>query len=221
MWNIGAFLLKDTLSEYARLESMLTFEKHLMKKGFYRIAGLDEAGRGPLAGPVVAAACILPQNYKLLGLDDSKKLSKKLRESLYFQLIENPEVIFAIGIVEPQVIDQLNIHKSSLYAMKKALEQLKIRPDYLLIDGPHKISSSIKMKPIIKGDSISLSIAAASVIAKYTRDAIMDEAHLCYPLYGFDQNRGYPTKKHLEALKEHGPSEIHRFSFSPLKNLSQ
>jgi len=198
---------------------MATFEKELRQKGFKTIAGVDEAGRGPLAGPVVAAACILPENYQLAGLNDSKKLTKKLRKSLYEHLIQDVDVCFSVAIVDAKTIDEINILQASLLAMKNAVEALEKSADYILIDGTHAFKTQTSYECLVKGDSRSISIAAASIIAKELRDEKMLEMHESYPEYHFDEHKGYGTAKHIAALKKHGPTPIHRKSFAPIKAL--
>ena len=180
--------------------------------GAQRIAGIDEAGRGPLAGPVVAAAVILPLGGDFTGIDDSKRLSPGKRERL-FEEIHAQALGVGVGIVGPDEIDALNIRKAALLAMKKAVQALPETPDFCLVDGRDEIPVAIPQSPVIKGDQKSLSIAAASIIAKVTRDRIMLDYHDQYPGYGFDRNMGYGTRQHREALKRLGPSPIHRRSF--------
>ena len=201
------------------METKTLFEEKAFKKGHRLIAGVDEAGRGPLAGPVVAAACILPRGLIIEGVDDSKKLTSVQRTELYHIITKHPEIIFGIGIVENDLIDEMNILQASLHAMKLAIQNLSESPDYLLIDGNHLPATHIASKAVIKGDSRSQSIGAASILAKYTRDALMIELHEKWPHYGFDQHKGYGTKKHVDALKIHGPCPIHRRSFEPVKSL--
>jgi ribonuclease HII len=195
-------------------------EDVLIAKGFGKIAGVDEAGRGPLAGPVAAAAVILPRSFTCPLLDDSKKLSKKKRDLLYAEITGNPEVIWAVATVEADEIDQINILRATHRAMGLALEALKVRPDIALIDGLPVKGLSIEHEALVKGDGLSLSIAAASVIAKVTRDRIMEKIAAEFPLYGFESHQGYGTKKHIEALKNHGPCRYHRRSFQPVSQLS-
>lgn len=188
-------------------------EKDARSKGFRAVAGIDEAGRGPLAGPVVAAAVIfssLPTKER--GIKDSKRLTPSKRDLLVFEIYKIAPAV-GIGIIWPDEIDAINIHKASLKAMEKAVSSLEILPDFLLIDGSFPIDSDIPQRPIVSGDSLSVSIAAASIIAKTTRDKIMDSYHVTFPQYNFSSNKGYGTKEHLEALKSFGPSPIHRRSF--------
>ena len=176
------------------------------------VAGVDEAGRGPLAGPVVAAAVVLPADAILQGLDDSKKLSPTRREEL-FPKIQTQAVVYGVAVVNPEVIDKINILQAALLAMQQAVEQLQPVPDLLLIDGNQKTASSIEQWAIVKGDSKSLSIAAASVLAKVTRDHIMQDYHQLYPQYEFARHKGYGTKLHRDLIAEHGPCPIHRSTF--------
>lgn len=192
---------------------MDSYEKDAFAKGKRRVAGLDEAGRGPLAGPVVAAAVIFPHSLPLeLGIRDSKALSPAKRASLVFQ-IHLKAIAVSVGLAWPSEIDRVNIHRASLKAMERAATGLSIRPDMLLVDGSFPVHSDIPQRPIIKGDALSVSIAAASIIAKTTRDSIMGAYHELYPQYNFLSNKGYPTKDHLEVLAEIGPCPIHRRSF--------
>ncbi|AHF07570.1 ribonuclease HII [Desulfitobacterium metallireducens] len=203
-------------AEKQRIEGLLAEEKGLWEKGFLYVAGIDEVGRGPLAGPVMAAACILPARFDLPGLNDSKKLSESRREKL-FEQIKSQALGYAIGSAESAEIDVLNILQATKLAMKRAVEDLRIRPQFLLIDALELTQIKIPQKGIIRGDSLSASIAAASILAKVTRDRWMVELHKIYPEYGFDRNKGYGTKEHLEALKVYGPCPIHRRSFSPVE----
>lgn len=197
---------------------MLAFEKQAMLSGYKVIAGVDEAGRGPLAGPVVSAAVVLPENFDVSGINDSKKLSEKKREAL-FPVIQNLAVAFGIGLADHEEIDRINILQASLLSMKRAVEALSVTPDYLLIDGKFTIDSSIDQRSVIKGDALSLSIAAASILAKVTRDRIMTDLDLQYPEYGFKRHKGYPTKAHKEAILTHGPCPVHRKSFKGVKDI--
>jgi ribonuclease HII len=183
------------------------------------IAGLDEAGRGPLAGPVVAAAVVLPKRARLQGVDDSKKLSAGQREEAFSLLNEKARAV-GIGIVEAQEIDRLNILQASLKAMQLAVENLPVRPDFLLIDGIHSLSLPLAQQPIPKGDQRCLSIAAASIMAKVTRDRLMMAYHDQYPQYNFAQHKGYGTKEHLQAIRKYGCCPLHRQSFRAIYQLS-
>ena len=191
---------------------LFEFETKASHQGFKNIAGIDEAGRGPLAGPVVAAAVIFPFQVNIPGLNDSKKLSIKKREEL-FPKIQEISVSYGVAIVNEKVIDKINILQAARLAMKQALETLKITPGLLLIDGNQKIDSTLNQWAIVKGDSRSLSIAAASVLAKVTRDRIMDDYHKLYPQYEFNRHKGYGTKLHRNLIQEHGPCPIHRNTF--------
>jgi ribonuclease HII len=190
-------------------------EKAARKLGATRIAGLDEVGRGPLFGPVVAAAVILPEKSRLRGLTDSKKLSEKLREEFDVQIRETA-VAWAIAAVDVEVIDRINILRASLLAMRMAVEQLSHSPDYLLIDGNMTIDWHCPQRAVVQGDSISLSIAAASVIAKVYRDRLLVELDSQFPGYGLASHKGYAAPQHLAALARLGPTPMHRRSFSPV-----
>ena len=192
--------------------NLLEFETKAREREFSNIAGVDEAGRGPLAGPVVAAAVIFSSSIDIAGLDDSKKLSAKKREAL-FPKIQEKAIAYGMSVVDPEVIDEINILQAARLAMKQAVDQLNPVPDLLLIDGNQKIESSLDQWAIIKGDSKSLSIAAASVLAKVTRDRIMEDYHKLYPQYQFDRHKGYGTKLHRTLIQEHGPCPIHRSTF--------
>ena len=191
---------------------LFEFETKASHQGFKNIAGIDEAGRGPLAGPVVAAAVIFPSQVNIPGLNDSKKLSTKKREEL-FPKIQEISVSYGVAVVNEKVIDKINILQAARLAMKQAVETLKITPGLLLIDGNQKIDSTLNQWAIVKGDSRSLSIAAASVLAKVTRDRIMDDYHKLYPQYEFNRHKGYGTKLHRNLIQEHGPCPIHRNTF--------
>jgi ribonuclease HII len=207
-------------AERRRLKKLVVFEERARDEGHKRIAGLDEVGRGPLAGPLVACACILPKSLYFKGINDSKLLLPAKRNALYQQLINHPDVIYGIGIVSVDIIDKINIYQASLLAMKQALEHLPIEPECLLVDGLKLLYKEIPCEKIIKGDRLSQSIAAASIIAKETRDAIMIQYHEEYPNYYFNEHKGYSTEKHKEALLRHGPCPIHRKSFLPVKDSS-
>ena len=195
---------------------MQYYEHLAYKEGASFIAGVDEVGRGPLAGPVVAAAVILPKNIEDLGFDDSKKLSASKREEIY-RLIQEKAIAIGIGIVDADIIDQVNIYQASRLAMQQAVSELKIQPDYLLIDAM-KIDVNTPQIGIIKGDAKSISIAAASIVAKQVRDQMMQEFDELYPGYDFSNNAGYGTPKHLEGLKTKGICPIHRKTFAPIKD---
>lgn len=196
---------------------LLEYEKELYKDNIKLIAGVDEVGRGPLCGPVVAAACILKENYYIEGLNDSKKLTEKKRDKL-FDILINDCVSYGIGIVSPKRIDEINILEASKEAMKIALDNLNVKPEHVLIDAV-KLDIDTPSTSIIKGDAKSASIAAASIIAKVTRDRMMYELDKEYPEYGFASHKGYPTKKHIEAVKEHGVLDFYRFTFSPISEI--
>jgi len=192
------------------------FEKMYYSRGCQRIAGVDEVGRGPLAGPVVAAAVILPKGGIGQRLFDSKKISSKKREDLY-GLIFSQALGVGIGVIGQEEIDLLNIFQATLRAMALAVENLPIVPDFILIDGPHGLGLPVPQKPIPKGDQLSNSIAAASIVAKVTRDRMMLECHQKYPQYNFAQHKGYGTKEHRRAIKEFGICELHRKTFRGVK----
>lgn len=181
------------------------------------ICGVDEVGRGPLVGPVVASAVILPKNYYIEGLTDSKKLSKKKRES-FFEIINKDALAIGIGVIDNQKVDEINILEASRLAMKIAVNNLKIKPDVILTDAM-KLDIGIPEEDIIKGDLKSITISAASVIAKVTRDKMMEELHKKYPMYNFIKNNGYPTKEHVEAIKKYGIIEEHRKTFNPIRDI--
>lgn len=204
--------------ERVRLQQMMLYEEEAYLRGFRSIAGIDEAGRGPLAGPVVAAACILPRGLLISGVNDSKQLIPKIREQLFERLTTDPSIVFGVGIIEADQIDKLNIYQATIQAMWQAIEQLDPYPDCLLVDGMSLSHKSIPCQKIIRGDQLSVSIAAASIIAKETRDRIMRDYHGQWPEYGFNRHKGYGTEKHLEALERHGPCPIHRRSFDPVKS---
>jgi len=198
------------------MNSPWEIEKTISEKGYKKIAGLDEAGRGPLAGPVVSAAVILPFSFYHEDICDSKKLTSKKRDLMYDIINENA-ISVGIGIVDSNKIDKINILQASLKSMKHALTNLKIVPDYLLIDGKFTIKSDIDQEAIIKGDQKSISIAAASIIAKVTRDRIMNQFDKKYPQYGFCKHKGYGTKFHMEAISKNGICPIHRTTFKGVK----
>ena len=187
-------------------------EKILHKYGYSHVAGVDEAGRGPLAGPVVAAAVVLPQNWHHAEINDSKKLSAGKRAKLY-HIIAEQCLTWNWALAPPEEIDRINILRASLCAMKMAVESLSIVPDYTIVDGPYPVPTPVAQTPIPHGDARSLSIGAASIMAKVVRDAIMSKYHALYPHYNFAQNKGYGTREHLAALSKHGSCPIHRKSF--------
>jgi ribonuclease HII len=197
---------------------MSLHENRLLSKGFKNIAGVDEAGRGPLAGPVVASACILPEKSFFANLNDSKQVSEKNRERLYKQLTETDGVIYGIGEASAAEIDQINILQATFLAMKRAIQALSISADYLLIDGNRAPNFGIPSETIVKGDSLSISIAAASIIAKVYRDELMMKLDQKWPMYGFSKHKGYGTKEHIESIKKWGPCPDHRQTFAPIKN---
>ncbi|CEN89341.1 ribonuclease HII [Paraclostridium sordellii] len=203
-------------AENERLEMINIFENEGYEKGFTYIGGIDEAGRGPLAGPVVAAVVVFKPGTKIEGINDSKKLSEAKRDQL-FEIIKEEALDYGIGIVQKDEIDEYNILNATYMAMKKAVNCLKQKPDYLLVDAAHIPDVDIEQKSIIKGDSKSISIAAASILAKVTRDSIMYEYDKMYPEYGFASHKGYGTDQHYKAIREHGITSIHRRSF--LKNI--
>lgn len=195
-----------------------TFEKSLIPDGVSMVCGLDEAGRGPLAGPVFAGAVILPEGYVPEGLNDSKKLSEKKREALFEEISKNA-VAWAYGTASPEEIDEINILNASMLAMKRAVEKLAVKPDFLLVDGNIVRGFDIKAVPVIKGDAKSPSIAAASIVAKVLRDRECMEMDKAYPEYGFARHKGYPTKAHFDAVEKFGVSPIHRKSFLKKRGL--
>ena len=211
--------IQAELDEELRLEQMLRYEKELYKAGYQAIAGIDEVGRGPLAGPVVAAAVILPPGCKIKGLNDSKKIPKKKHQEIY-QAVLDKALAVGIGLIDNEVIDQVNIYEATKLAMKEALSKLSLKPDYLLIDAM-KLDIDIPQESIIKGDANSLSIAAASIVAKVTRDKLMADYDKEYPGYDFAQNAGYGTKSHLQGLERKGVTPIHRKTFEPVKSMCE
>lgn len=210
--------LQKQVEEDLRLEKMLAYEKELYSQGIQLIAGVDEVGRGPLAGPVVAAAVILPENCKIPGLNDSKKIPKSKHQAIY-QAVLNQALSIGIGVKDNRIIDQVNIYEATKLAMLEAIQELEPQPQHLLIDAM-KLDLPISQTSIIKGDANSLSIAAASIVAKVTRDQMMTAYDQEYPGYDFAQNAGYGTTKHLEGLEKQGVSPIHRRSFEPIKSMT-
>ena len=211
--------IQKRLDEDERLEGMLAYEKECYARGMELIAGVDEVGRGPLAGPVVAAAVILPKACKIPGLNDSKKIPKSKHKEIYEAVLQNA-IAIGIGIKDNQVIDQVNIYEATKLAMMEAIGQLEPQPQHLLIDAM-KLDLPIPQTSIIKGDANSLSIAAASIVAKVTRDQMMEEFDKEYPGYDFAQNAGYGTAKHLAGLDKLGVTPIHRRSFEPVKSMCE
>lgn len=193
---------------------LLKYERTLYEQGYELIAGCDEAGRGPLCGPVVAAAVILPKNYHLEGLNDSKQLSEKKRDK-FFEIIKKDAISYGISVIDAKTIDEVNIYEASRMAMLDAINKLNVEPDFIITDAmPLNKDNSM---PIIHGDALSITIAAASVLAKVTRDEIMYELDKKYPEYEFKNHKGYPTKKHLEIIKKYGILDIYRKTYKPVK----
>ena len=211
--------IQKRIDEDERLEGMLAYEKECYARGMELIAGVDEVGRGPLAGPVVAAAVILPKGCKISGLNDSKKIPKSKHKEIYEAVLQNA-IAIGIGVKDNHVIDQVNIYEATKLAMMEAIGQLDPQPQHLLIDAM-KLDLPISQTSIIKGDANSLSIAAASIVAKVTRDQMMEEFDKEYPGYDFAQNAGYGTAKHLAGLEQLGVTPIHRRSFEPVKTMCE
>ncbi|MGY3742257.1 ribonuclease HII [Leuconostoc inhae] len=218
--------LKSWDKKYAKLKQQeqafqgrFSFERHYWQQGVTNIAGIDEVGRGPLAGPVIAAAVILPSNFHNIDVIDSKQLSTKKREELYHIIVEQA-VSIGVGIVDAVIIDDINIYQAARLAMTKAVKDLAPEPEVLLIDAM-SLDMPIVQESLIKGDTLSNSIGAASIIAKVTRDRLMTEYSVTYPGYGFENNAGYGTKEHLDGLKKKGITPIHRRSFQPVRDQLQ
>ena len=211
--------IQKRLDEDERLEAMLAYEKECYARGMELIAGVDEVGRGPLAGPVVAAAVILPKACKIPGLNDSKKIPKSKHKEIYEAVLQNA-IAIGIGVKDNHVIDQVNIYEATKLAMMEAIGQLEPQPQHLLIDAM-RLDLPIPQTSIIKGDANSLSIAAASIVAKVTRDQMMEEFDCEYPGYDFTQNAGYGTANHLAGLHKLGVTPIHRRSFEPVKSMCE
>ena len=207
-----------TIKEVTSMVDLYQYEKELYQQNIHYIGGVDEVGRGPLIGPVVAACCVLPENFVLEGLTDSKKLTEKKREQFYPYIIEHC-LAYGIGIVSPEIIDEVNIYEATKLAMKKAIEQTqqKIPLEHVLIDAM-KLDLNVASTSIIKGDAKSISIAAASVIAKVTRDHMMIELDQKYPMYGYKKHKGYPTKKHIEAIHQYGLVDGYRKTYKPVQD---
>lgn len=199
---------------------MLEYENKYISEGFSYIAGVDEVGRGPLAGPVCAAAVILPAGVEIDGVNDSKKLTEKKRE-LLFDIIAQKALAWSVSFVEPEIIDEINIRQATHRAMEQAVSDLKIKPGFLLVDGNDKIPFSVPSTYIVKGDAKSLSIAAASIMAKVTRDRYMVEMSEKYPEYFFEKHKGYGTAAHMDAIRKHGLTPLHRRSFITAKVLGE
>lgn len=204
--------------ERARIASLYTYENQALEEGFRIVAGVDEAGRGPLAGPVSIAAVILPKGLYLPHLNDSKKLSPKLRDELFAEINENA-IAIGTALVDAATIDRVNIYQATINGMYEAIFQLQPQPDKVLIDAVQLERLPMPSLSIIKGDAKSASIAAASIIAKVTRDRLMDEYDREYPQYGFSRHKGYGTAEHIEAIRKYGPCPIHRKSFEPIKSI--
>ena len=213
---------KDDKKLYKQIDMYLCskdnhrYEKIYYKKGYNLIAGVDEVGRGPLVGPVVAACVILPKDYTLEGLTDSKKLSEKKRE-YFFDIIKKDAIAVGIGIVDNNIIDEINIYEATKKAMTEAINNLSKKPDIVLTDAM-KLNIDVPIVPIIKGDLKSITISAASVIAKVTRDRMMENLDKEYPFYNFKNNKGYPTKDHINAIEKYGILKEHRKTYAPIKN---
>ena len=214
MIDLSLFFLYNYIGGY--MLDNYKYERKLNKKGIKLIAGVDEVGRGPLIGPVVASAVILPQNFKLEGLTDSKKLSEKKREE-FFKIIEKEAIAIGIGIIDEKRIDEINIYEATKEAMYMAINNLSIKPEHILIDAM-PLDLDIPTTSIIKGDLLSITISAASVIAKVTRDHMLYEMDKEYPMYDLKNNKGYGTKKHIEAIKKYGITKYHRLSYKPVSD---
>lgn len=208
-------MLKKPRSRFAK---MCVHENQLTESGYVSIAGVDEAGRGPLAGPVYAAACILPPGVVFRGLNDSKQLNSEERESLFSKLMKTEGVFYGLGVATKDEIDQINIYHATFLAMQRAVAALSKVPDYLLIDGNRTPKFEIPCKALVDGDCLSISIAAASIIAKVLRDRHMKELDAIWPQYGFAKHKGYYTQGHMEAIEKWGPCPEHRQSFAPVRN---
>lgn len=209
--------LDNIRKEEIRLKNLFVIEEGLLVQGYKNIGGVDEAGRGPLAGPVVAACVVINNNPMIEGIDDSKKINEKNREKL-FEIIINSDISYGIGIADHNEIDEFNILNATFLAMKRAIAMTVNRPDFVIVDGNQTIRDiNYPQRSIVQGDSKSVSIACASILAKVTRDRIMKEYSKIYPDYGFEQHKGYGTKDHIEAIRKYGVTPIHRMSF--LKNI--
>jgi len=211
-------IAKRQRRQAARMGVLLRVERELWRSGLTRVAGVDEVGVGPLAGPVVAAAVIVPPNTKLRGVDDSKLLTATLREELAAK-IQAAAVGIGIGIVDVADIDRLNIYHAALEAMRRAVEALPVPPEHIVVDARQIPNVTVPQTPLIDGDARCYSVAAASIVAKVARDRLMRELHELYPQYGFRENMGYGTPRHLAAVEQYGPSPVHRRSFAPVREL--
>ncbi len=196
-------------------DNLCKYENLLLEKGYRLIGGIDEAGRGALAGPVVAACVVLDPENLPGGIRDSKKLTATVREKLYYEIVDT-SISYGVGIVAPDIIDKINIYEATKLAMKNAISNMKVRPDFVIIDAVKLPDLPIMSISITKGEEKSISVAAASIIAKVTRDKILVELHKSYPVYNFVKNKGYPTIEHRKALLKYGPADVHRFSYKPV-----
>ena len=194
------------------VESPFAVENQAMTAGYRTVAGVDEAGRGPLAGPVVAAAVILPADFDPAGIGDSKAMKEHERVAQFERIMKYASAV-GTGLASHEEIDGINILRASLEAMRRAVEQLSMTPDFLVVDGKFKVPMDIHQRPLVHGDALCVSVAAASIVAKVTRDRIMEELDRLYPVYGFARHKGYPTKSHYDAIRTHGPCPVHRKSF--------
>lgn len=208
----------DDNAEDCRLQNLCKYEEAIYRQGIRFIAGIDEAGRGPLAGPVVAAAVILPRDFRLPGVDDSKKLKPQVREALAVE-IKRTALAWSISMVFPPYLDEINIYQATRLAMCQAVRSLALKPDHLIIDAVKLPELGIGQTPLIKGDALSISVASASILAKVERDRVMDSLEYLYPGYGFAKHKGYATREHIESLMTLGPSPVHRRSFEPVRSL--
>lgn len=204
-------------AEWRRLQALHKYEKEARQRGITLIAGVDEAGRGPLAGPVVAAACIIPEGIYIQGVNDSKLLTPQKRYALFEHITSDKRIHYGIGIIPHKEIDRINILQATIQAMLEAVAKLVCTPELLFVDGLDLPHPTIPRQKILQGDSKSHLIAAASILAKETRDRLMVEEHQKWPQYGFDKHKGYGTEEHLKAIAEHGPCPIHRMTFAPFR----
>jgi ribonuclease HII len=214
--DLNDLQVTTTSNERTRIEKLLLWERRLWSAGYCLVVGIDEAGRGPLAGPVVAAAVVFSPEPYIPNINDSKRISPKVRHELTLA-IKKKALGVGIGVVDEKQIDRINIRQASLLAMQRAVQNLPLIPDYALVDGRDIPVLTSQARTLIKGDRVSFSIAAASIIAKVTRDQMMVDYHQIYPDYGFDRHKGYPTQRHLQAIQCHGTCPIHRCSFRPIR----